>query len=68
MQKFSKTNLVWIIACQMSGDEMPKQWQIITGYRALVRSILSRKRLGLPVYEHMVEYREAKKIIFPNSH
>jgi len=67
MQEFSKDNLAWLVALQLSKGKPPMHWQIISGYRVLCRQIAHRRRLKLPIIKHMAEYREAKKILFPEG-
>ena len=61
--EWSHNNLAWIVACQISCGEEPKVWQLMVGYRVLIKSTLRRWKFGLSVTSHLEEYRQAREIL-----
>jgi len=66
-QQWPADNLAYITACQLAGGDKPNQWQLIAGYRILIRSTMHRRVLNLPVSQHVKEYKAAKAILFPHT-
>lgn len=65
--KWPADNLAYIVACELSGNDKPSHWQLIAGYRLLIRSTLHRRVLNLPLSQHVKEYKKAKAILFPHT-